>query len=487
MNNLTSFFLLSINIEGPLSFVSLLFGSGRRFSKRCVVPIKFEILKSKVVDRQTDRFSSRQAGPRLARLAPSPPQNKKRFASRKCKLQCRFKDPREKENNTLPLTNHDDGHHLLFILSLSLHTCTTIEYNSTTMMKLLNSSSSILLLLLLSAAAVSLSTIQVTSAFVPPFVVPPSSRRTTRTEESSSSFHRGPLYNTPKGFEDASLTVAAAAQALQGKTVVVKYGGNAMTSEDLKEKFCEDVAALQKLGIRVVVVHGGGPQISSMLEQVGVETRFEGGMRVSSKEVVDVAEMVLCGSVNKEISSRICSKGGRAIGISGRDDSLLQCTKEMNKDGYDLGFVGKVERVNTDLLHQLLDVGLCPVVSPIGTGMGEEKDIAYNCNADVAAGRIAGELKAARVLFLTDIAGVLDKEMKLLESLTVQDCQDLMDDETITGGMIPKVSYATSAVQLGVGGAFITDGRVPHALLKEVLGGGASGLGSGGGGTAVTM
>ena len=165
-----------------------------------------------------------------------------------------------------------------------------------------------------------------------------------------------------------------------------------MTSPELKAGFCQDVAALQNLGIRVVVVHGGGPQISSMLETVGVETRFEGGMRVSTKEVVDVAEMVLCGSVNKEIASTICSSGGRALGLSGRDDSLLQCVKKINKDGYDLGYVGEVEVVNTKLLNELLDMGICPVVSPIGTGMEDEKDIAYNVNADVAAGRIAGEL-----------------------------------------------------------------------------------------------
>ena len=155
-----------------------------------------------------------------------------------------------------------------------------------------------------------------------------------------------------------------------------------MTSPELAQGFCQDVAALQNLGIRVVVVHGGGPQISNMLEKVGVETRFEGGMRVSSKEVVEVAEMVLCGMVNKQIASAICSEGGRAIGISGRDDSLLQCTKQENKD-FDLGFVGKVEVVNTQLLEQLLSAGITPVVSPIGTGMGDEKNIAYNVNADV--------------------------------------------------------------------------------------------------------
>jgi acetylglutamate kinase len=295
------------------------------------------------------------------------------------------------------------------------------------------------------------------------------------------------LLAASEDFAASALTISQAASTLRGQTIVVKYGGNAMTSEELKGMFCEDVAALQNLGIRVVVVHGGGPQINAMLEKVGVESRFEGGMRVSSKEVVEVAEMVLCAQVNKEIASKICSAGGRAIGISGRDDSLLQCTKQINKDGFDLGFVGQVETVNTKLLQSLLDIGLCPVVSPIGTGIGDEKNVAYNVNADVAAGRIAGEIKAARVLFLTDIAGVLDKEMKLLKSLSVEDIKGLIDDETITGGMIPKVSFATNAVQLGVKGAFITDGRVPHALLKEVLGGGAEGMGSGEGGTVVTL
>jgi len=288
-------------------------------------------------------------------------------------------------------------------------------------------------------------------------------------------------------FSDAAKTISDAAASLKGKTVVVKYGGNAMTSPELKAGFCEDVATLQNLGIRVVVVHGGGPQINAMLEKVGVESRFEGGMRVSSPEVVEVAEMVLCGSVNKEIASTICSAGGRALGLSGRDDSLLQCVKKINKDGYDLGFVGEVETVNTELLNSLLDMGITPVISPIGTGMGDEKDIAYNVNADVAAGRIAGELKAARALFLTDIAGVLDKQMELLPNLSCDDVDGLIEDETITGGMIPKVSYATSAVKLGVGGAFITDGRVPHALVKEVLAGGAAGTGSGAGGTFVSL
>jgi acetylglutamate kinase len=287
-------------------------------------------------------------------------------------------------------------------------------------------------------------------------------------------------------FATAALTTAAAVAQLRGKIMVVKYGGNAMTSTELKDMFCEDIAALQQLGIQVVVVHGGGPQINSMLEKLSVESRFEGGMRVSSKEVVDVAEMVLCGSVNKEISSKICSKGGRAIGLSGRDDSLLQCIKEENKDGFDLQFVGNVVNVNTAFLKDLLSMGVCPVISPIGTGMGHEINVAYNINADAAAGRIAGELGADRVIFLTDIAGVLNKDKVLFPSLSVSKINDLILDETITGGMIPKVSYATSAVQLGVRGAFITDGRVPHALIKAVLGGGEN-MASGQGGTVVTM
>ena len=311
----------------------------------------------------------------------------------------------------------------------------------------------------------------------------PTSNHPVLKTSSSSSSKSLSLYSS---FADDAITVAGAVNSLSGQTIVVKYGGNAMTSPELSKSFCDDVAALQKLNIRVVVVHGGGPQIKSMLEKVGVESRFEGGMRVSSPDVVDVAEMVLCGAVNKQISSGICSAGGVAIGISGRDANVLQCKKLLNKDGVDLGNVGQVEYVNTKLLHDLLDLGITPVVSPIGTGMGEEKDVAYNCNADVAAGRIAGELKASRVLFLTDIAGVLDKEMKLLKELTIQDVQGLIDDETITGGMIPKVTYATDALKLGVGSAFITDGRVPHALLNEILGGGEDGKGSGEGGTIIS-
>lgn len=295
----------------------------------------------------------------------------------------------------------------------------------------------------------------------------------------------------PAPFVDHAITVASSLRSLSGQTVVVKYGGNAMTSPELASLFCEDVAALQSLGLRTVVVHGGGPMINAMLGKVGVESRFEGGMRVSTEEVVDVAAMVLCGTVNKDIASGIVKAGGRALGLSGRDDGLLRCEKLWGGEDktLDLGNVGQVVTVNTRLIDDLLDQGITPVIAPIGTGCrgAEDEGVVYNINADVAAGRIAGELKAARVLFLTDIAGVLDKEMKLMDRLSCDDVDALIGDETITGGMIPKVTYATDAVKLGVKGAFITDGRVPHALLNEILAGGEEGMGSGGGGTVVTL
>lgn len=199
----------------------------------------------------------------------------------------------------------------------------------------------------------------------------------------------------------------------------------------------------------------------------------EGGLRISSPEVVEIAEMVLSGSVNKEIASRICRSGSSsAIGISGRDGNLLQCEQEDPK----LGNVGKVVKVNAALLKLILDQKICPVVAPIGCGLADTDDeTVYNVNADVAAGKVAAALQADRLIFLTDIAGVLDKEKQLLERLTVADVEGLINDKTITGGMIPKVNYAVSAVQNQVKAATITDGRVPHALWKEVTGQGGSG------------
>lgn len=350
----------------------------------------------------------------------------------------------------------------------------------------------IIIMKLFSASAILLaSSLAGTShAFAPSSSTTAVHQKRTQQHQRTSS-----IFSSSSPFAENAITIASSISSLKGQTVVVKYGGNAMTTPELAELFCQDVATLQKLGLRIVVVHGGGPMINAMLEKVGVESRFEGGMRVSTEEVVDVAAMVLSGTVNKNTSSGISKAGGRALGLSGRDDALLQCEKLWGggsgdgTDKIDLGNVGQVKVVNTELINQLLDAGISPVIAPIGMGCkgNDDESVVYNINADVAAGRIAGELKAARVLFLTDIAGVLDKEMKLMDRLSCDDIDNLIGDETITGGMIPKVTYATDAVKLGVQGAFITDGRVPHALLNEILAGGEEGLGSGEGGTVVTL
>lgn len=288
-------------------------------------------------------------------------------------------------------------------------------------------------------------------------------------------------------FSDAAIEISRTLNTLKDKIIVVKYGGNAMESADLSKLFCEDVATLQKLGVKVVVVHGGGPMINGLLKRLNVESRFaENGMRISTAEVVEGAALALCGEVNKNIANGICNAGGLAIGVSGRDARILECER-LVEDGVDIGFVGSVIRVNTDFLRKMVDNGITPVIAPIGCGMPEndEQEVVYNVNADVAAGRVAGELCAARAMFLTNIPGVLDKQKNLLTKLNMQDIEALIKDETITGGMIPKVQFATSALELGVEGALITDGRVPHALLNEVLSNGA--MGSGKGGTVITM
>ena len=271
-------------------------------------------------------------------------------------------------------------------------------------------------------------------------------------------------------FASTVSNVASQIKGLKDSIIVVKYGGNAMTSPELAQLFCQDVATLQKLGAKIIVVHGGGPQISSMLETVNVESKFsESGMRISTPQVVEIAEMVLCGSVNKQIANGICNAGGSAIGLSGRDNKLMQCVQKGSRD--EIGFVGNVDAVNVDFLNALLDLQVTPVISPIGCGKeaNDEQDVVYNVNADVAAGRLAGMVGAKQVVFLTDIAGVLNKDMELLQDLTLKQVDDLIEDETITGGMIPKVQYAMDAVKQGVESAKIIDGRVQHALLNQIL------------------
>ncbi|CEM10132.1 unnamed protein product [Vitrella brassicaformis CCMP3155] len=255
--------------------------------------------------------------------------------------------------------------------------------------------------------------------------------------------------------------------------VVVKYGGHAMTDDALKRGFCRDVAALRQAGVNVVVVHGGGPQISETLTKLGIESKRVEGLRITDADTLRVTEMVLCGAVNKGLVSDIKAAGARSVGLSGRDDHFLiaeQLTKTVvgddgNQQEIDLGFVGTPKRVDSSLLRSLCKSHYVPVVAPIGVG---EKSETFNINADTAAGAIAAELKAARFLLLTDVPGVLDGERCLIDDIHVSELDGLIGGGTISGGMIPKVRTAQDAVEKGVGGVAILDGRVPHAVLMEL-------------------
>ena len=249
-----------------------------------------------------------------------------------------------------------------------------------------------------------------------------------------------------------------------GLCVVVKYGGHAMSDERAAECFAQDIVLMQKLGVRPVVVHGGGPEISRTLERLGEETRFEDGIRVTDEASVKVVEMVLTGRVNTDIVTRIHNKGGQAIGISGKDGKLL-LSKKLEVEGKELGLVGEVTKVNTEVITMLLDGGFIPVISPVGVG---EDGLTYNINADTAAAQVAAALEAEKLIFITDVAGVLC-EGELMRQLSVQDAEDLIADKTIRGGMIPKVEAMLHALEHGVQSAHIVDGRVQHNLLAELF------------------
>ena len=260
-----------------------------------------------------------------------------------------------------------------------------------------------------------------------------------------------------------------------GKAVVVKYGGHAMGDASLSAAFARDIVLMRQVGINVIVVHGGGPQIGAMLDRVGVESEFIDGLRVTTSEAVDVVEMVLSGQVNKSIVAEIASEGGRAVGLSGKDGGLLRVKKltrtkrdpDSNiKKVIDLGFVGEPEEVDPYILEAMSEKSIIPVVAPIGWDAAGNT---YNVNADTAAGAIAGALKASRLLMLTDVAGVLDKAGDLMQELSIDDCKALQEDGTLSGGMIPKVKNCIDAVDLGVEGAVIIDGRVPHGVLLELF------------------
>ncbi len=254
-----------------------------------------------------------------------------------------------------------------------------------------------------------------------------------------------------------------------GKTFVVKYGGNAMVNKELAGVFAQDIVLLRQVGINPIVVHGGGPQINQMLDRLQIKSHFIDGLRVTDAATMEVVEMVLAGSTNKHIVSAINAAGGKAVGFSGRDANLLVATKQvLKKNGQeiDLGFVGDPQTVDPHVLKTLSQGGMIPVIAPVSAGEGGET---YNINADTAAGAIAVAVGAARLLLLTDVPGVLDKDGKLLENLTVSQVKALMSDGTISGGMIPKLETCIEAVEGGVEGAVILDGRVPHSLLLETF------------------
>lgn len=259
-----------------------------------------------------------------------------------------------------------------------------------------------------------------------------------------------------------------------GKTIVIKYGGHAMADETLKESFALDVILLRSLGINVVVVHGGGPQINETLKRYGIVSEFVRGMRVTDAETMAVVEMVLTGQVNKEVVGYLNQHGGRAVGLSGKDGNLLLCEKMLqeikNDDGtvemVDIGYVGNVVKVNQEIIQALEHGKFLPVIAPVGVGENGES---YNINADLVAGRVAGALKAEKLMLLTDVSGVKGKDGKLISSISLSEVSGLIDDATISGGMIPKVECCVDALNEGAKKAHIVDGRVRHAVLLEIF------------------
>lgn len=259
-------------------------------------------------------------------------------------------------------------------------------------------------------------------------------------------------------------------QALNGKTVVIKYGGNAMVSNGLKHSVMEDITLLKYIGVNPVVVHGGGPDITRTLKQLNIESEFVNGLRKTDSATMEVAQMVLMGKTNKEIVSLINQKGGKAIGICGIDDNMIECEKLTETDDgqeIDLGYVGKIMHINPQMLEALAHNGYIPVVAPIGS---DKNGQSYNINADTVAGELACALKAEKLILLTDVEGVKSsKEDKILNALTMDEVHQLIADGTITGGMIPKVMGCVRALEKGVGRTHIIDGRIPHCILLEIF------------------
>ena len=255
-------------------------------------------------------------------------------------------------------------------------------------------------------------------------------------------------------------------QRYQGKTIVIKYGGNAMLDDQLRSSFARDLVLMNLVGIKPIIVHGGGPQIGELLSRVGKESHFIDGMRVTDDETMNIVEMVLGGSVNKEIVSRLNSHGGKAIGLTGKDASLIKAEKLVTESSKDLGYVGKVTAINSEVLRFLSDKNYIPVIAPIGVG---KDGTSYNINADLVASRVAEVMQAEKLIFLTNTIGLLDKGGTLLTGLNAKSVDELIKNGTISGGMLPKISSALEAVAAGVNRVHIIDGRVDHALLLELF------------------
>ena len=263
-------------------------------------------------------------------------------------------------------------------------------------------------------------------------------------------------------------------QHFHGRTIVIKYGGSAMVDEELKRGFARDVVLMKLVGMNPVVVHGGGPQIASLLERIGKKSEFVDGLRVTDRETIDVVEMVLGGLVNKSIVALINAQGGRAVGLSGKDGGMIQARKLLLRQGQsddeggviDIGQVGEIEQINPAVVDTLDQANFIPVIAPIGAGTD---GTAYNINADTVAGSLAVTLKAEKLILLTNTPGVLNSDDQLLELLSETEAQDLIEQGVISGGMLPKVQCALEAVAGGVRTATISDGRVPHATLLETV------------------
>ncbi|MGV0877752.1 acetylglutamate kinase [Martelella sp. FLE1502] len=270
-------------------------------------------------------------------------------------------------------------------------------------------------------------------------------------------------------------------QKYENKTIVVKYGGHAMGDNELGQAFASDIALLKQSGVNPIVVHGGGPQIGGMLKRMGIESKFEGGLRVTDQATVEIVEMVLAGSINKEIVALINQTGEWAIGLCGKDGNMVFAEKAKKtvidpdsniERALDLGFVGEVVTVDTTLLDLLAKSEMIPVIAPVAPGRAGET---YNINADTFAGAIAGALRATRLLFLTDVPGVLDKNGELIKELSVAEARNLILDGTVSGGMIPKVETCIEAIEAGVEGVVILNGKVKHSVLLEILTKGGAG------------